>query len=160
MLSHYLGLESFRKVLITRLHSRPTTMNTRDEFRNVSVMEADAALNRDAYAMSHWLGMVSLLPAAGSMQAGLADATADGERDSDLRCRTVEGSMRRKDVQERERDKLPDGSRGEALVVVNLHLPCVVVQCDGQDFTARIRELKFHCLLFLNIPKYVSRCST
>ena len=46
------------------------------------------------------------------------------------------------------------------VIVVSLQLLCVFsIQCDGQDFTARIRELKFHCLLFLNIPKYVSRCS-
>jgi len=31
----------------------------------------------------------SLLPAAGSMQAGLAAATADGQRDSDLRSRSA-----------------------------------------------------------------------
>jgi len=34
----------------------------------------------------------------------------------------------------------------------------LLVQCDGQDFTAKIRELKFHCLLFLNIPRYVLCC--
>jgi len=33
-------------------------MNTRDEFRNVSVTDADSALSRDAYAMSHWLCVV------------------------------------------------------------------------------------------------------
>jgi hypothetical protein len=31
----------------------------------------------------------------------------------------------------------------------------LLLQCDGQDFTGKIRELKFHCLLFLNIPKQV-----
>jgi len=54
----------------------------------MSMMEADDALSRDAYAMSHWLGVVDtryasarLLPAAGSMQAGLAAATADGQQE-------------------------------------------------------------------------------
>jgi len=83
-------------------------MNTRDEFRNVPVTEADAALSRDAYVMSHLSAVkmalqglrvsagwawsthatvsASLLSAAGSMQAGLAATTADGQRDSDLLC--------------------------------------------------------------------------
>jgi len=46
-----------------------------------------------------------------------------------------------------------------ALVNTLLLLMLLLAQCDGQDFTARLRELKFHCLLFLNIPKYASSCS-
>ncbi|XP_030843854.1 diacylglycerol kinase zeta isoform X4 [Strongylocentrotus purpuratus] len=30
----------------------------------------------------------------------------------------------------------------------------ITLECDGVDFTSRIQELKLHCLLFLNIPKY------
>ena len=40
-------------------------MNIRDEFRNMSVTEADASLNRDAYATSH-------LFAANDLHKGLA----------------------------------------------------------------------------------------
>jgi len=84
-------------------------MNTQDEFWNVSVMAADATLRRDAYATSHWLGVVDTChqPACyqppaqrvseqflngtsahyrpfsaingGSMQADLAADTADGQ---------------------------------------------------------------------------------
>ena len=36
----------------TTTYRYPTTMNTRDEFRNVSVTAADAAFSSDAYAMS------------------------------------------------------------------------------------------------------------
>ena len=28
-------------------------------------------------------------------------------------------------------------------------------QCDGVDLTPKIKELKLHCLLFLNIHRYV-----
>ena len=50
-------------------------------------------------------------------------------------------------------------SEPDKILVCSKFVCCLVlllfVQCDGQDFTAKIRELKFHCLLFLNIPKYV-----
>jgi len=49
------------------------TINTRDEFRNVSVTDADAALSRDAYAMSH-LSAVNL--ACTHRLAGRVDARA------------------------------------------------------------------------------------
>jgi len=41
------------------------------------------------------------------------------------------------------------------MIIVVKHMVVLCWQCDGQDFTVRIRELKFHCLLFLNIPKFV-----
>jgi len=51
-------------------------MNTRDEFRNVSVTVVGMA----GWAWStHATATASLLPATGSMQAGLAVATADGQ---------------------------------------------------------------------------------
>jgi len=59
-------------------------MNTRDEFTNVSVTEVGVA----GWAWSTHAAVTvsaSLLPAASSVQAGLAAATADGQRDSDLR---------------------------------------------------------------------------
>lgn len=32
----------------------------------------------------------------------------------------------------------------------------ICLECDGQDFTPKIRDTKFHCLLFLNIPRYAA----
>lgn len=32
----------------------------------------------------------------------------------------------------------------------------IQLECDGQDFTFKIKDTKFHCLLFLNIPKYAA----
>ncbi|XP_067946994.1 diacylglycerol kinase zeta-like isoform X2 [Watersipora subatra] len=32
----------------------------------------------------------------------------------------------------------------------------ITLECDGEDLTAKIKELKIHSLLFLNIPKYSS----
>jgi len=61
-------------------------MNTRDEFRNVPVTEVGVA--RWAWS-THVTAADSLLPAADSMQAGLAAATDDGRRDSDLRVSSL-----------------------------------------------------------------------
>ena len=33
----------------------------------------------------------------------------------------------------------------------------VSLECDGKDYTPKIREHKFHALLFLNIPRLVTR---
>jgi len=73
-----------------------TTMNTRDEFRNVSVTVPVTEVGVAGWSWStHAAAAASLLPAISSMQAGLVAATADGH---------VAGSMRRKgDVEERER---------------------------------------------------------
>jgi hypothetical protein len=30
------------------------------------------------------------------------------------------------------------------------------LKCDGVDLTPKIKDLKLHCLLFLNIPKLVA----
>jgi len=55
-------------------------MNTRDEFRNVSVTLSVTEMGVAGWAWStHATVSASLLPAAGSMQAGLAAATADGQ---------------------------------------------------------------------------------
>lgn len=35
----------------------------------------------------------------------------------------------------------------------------IQIECDGVDMGPKIRELKLHCLLFLNIPKYSSGTS-
>jgi hypothetical protein len=32
----------------------------------------------------------------------------------------------------------------------------VSLECDGKDYTTKIREHKFHALLFLNIPRLVA----
>jgi len=54
-------------------------MNTRYEFRNVSVTLSVTEVGVDGWAWStHATVSASLLPAASSMQAGLAAATADG----------------------------------------------------------------------------------
>ena len=37
------------------------------------------------------------------------------------------------------------------------HVLCLP-QCDGTDLTAKIQELKFQCIVFLNIPRSVNRC--
>jgi len=53
-------------------------MNTRDEFRNVSVTVSVTEVGVAGWSWStHATAAASLLPAASSMQAGLAAATAD-----------------------------------------------------------------------------------
>ncbi|KAI0232726.1 Diacylglycerol kinase zeta [Lamellibrachia satsuma] len=32
----------------------------------------------------------------------------------------------------------------------------ITIECDGKDLTAKIKELKVHCLVFLNIPRYAA----
>ena len=57
------------------MYNYPTAMNTRYEFRNVSVTEVGVA----GWAWStHATVSANLLPAASSMQADLAAATTDG----------------------------------------------------------------------------------
>ncbi|KAK2182210.1 hypothetical protein NP493_363g02002 [Ridgeia piscesae] len=32
----------------------------------------------------------------------------------------------------------------------------ITIECDGKDLTTKIKELKVHCLVFLNIPRYAA----
>jgi len=61
------------------MYNYPTAMNTRYEFRNVSVTLSVTEVGVAGWAWStHATVSANLLPAASSMQADLAAATTDG----------------------------------------------------------------------------------
>lgn len=46
--------------------------------------------------------------------------------------------------------------RGHGLLYIGQgQVFCSFLQCDGQDLTTKVQEMKLHCLLFLNIPRWV-----
>ncbi|MEQ2259852.1 hypothetical protein XENORESO_020128, partial [Xenotaenia resolanae] len=55
--------------------------------------------------------------------------------------------------QVRER-KTNTGSDFKSCSAAGLTLVLCFLQCDGTDLTPKIQELKFQCIVFLNIPRY------